>query len=487
MPTSRSPARTHAAAALILASATLAATTGTTADAAGAKPQDARPNVLFIGIDDLRCSIGAMGDPVAHTPNIDRLAARGTLFRRAYVQQAVCSASRASLLTGTRPDTTTVDYPYNPFFFDEFLPAHPSLPVHFARSGYRTRSAGKIHHEGRELLPYTFEKSWWPGSSPRDYADPARKAADSDRSRKTWPQPWEAGDVPDETYRDGRIAASVADALSRPEADGLPFFYAAGFYKPHLPFNAPARYWSHYDRSALPLSPGRLDPATGAPAAVRVSYELPQYEGGQIDFADEARLRLLTHAYYACVSFTDAQVGRVIDALDASGQASRTIIVLWSDHGFHLGDNASFGKHTCHEAASRVPLIVVAPGMPAGQVSDALVEYVDIFPTVCDLAGVAAPAYLEGTSLVPVLRDPAARVRDAAFSQWPTGRSSEAFSIRTDRYRLTVNRSLSDGRILSRELYDHASDPGETVDASAREPALVAALEEHLAGRFGWR
>lgn len=448
---------------------------------------EGRPNILFIGVDDLRGNIGVYGDPIAVTPHIDRLAERGTRFSRAYVQQAVCAASRASLLTGCRPDTTTVDYPYNDFFREEFLPRHPSLPQYFTGWDYTVRVGGKIHHQGRELRGLDFEQKWrGPQKGWRGYALPRNQALD--QGRNLVGPAWEAADVADTAYRDGRLAEAAAAAIRSHDPRGEPFFFAVGFYKPHLPFTAPQRYWDLYDREGFPLPDTRIRPDDVPPMA-NVSFEMPTYAGGQINLQNDQRLRLLTHGYYAATSFIDAAIGKLLDALDESGQADRTIIILWSDHGFHLGENASFGKHTCFEMAVRVPLIVVAPGFPAGQVCDALVEYVDLFPTLCQLSGVPAPGYLEGSSLIPFLRDPGRPGDAAAFSQYPRGKR-EGFSIRTDRYRYTEWRPRNNGRplrdrIIARELYDHAEDPAESRNLAESHPEVAARLSAMLENHFG--
>ncbi|MEM9159642.1 MAG: sulfatase [Verrucomicrobiota bacterium] len=443
-----------------------------------------QPNVLFIAIDDLRCSIGAYGDPIAQTPNIDRLAAMGTAFTRAYVQQAVCSASRASVLTGCRPDTTTVDYPYNDYFNNEFLPNHPSIPLYFSNNGYLTRCGGKLHHSNRtgEYDDFDYEKEWLDKGHWRNYADPEHVGLPRNQ------QPaFEKVDMPDTVYRDGRLAASVSHAIDQyaKSDQSQPFFFATGFHKPHLPFNAPSEYWDLYDAEDFTLPENRRL-AANVTALANASFELRNYRNGQIDFDDEDRLRNLTHGYYACVSFIDAQIGKLIDSLQKNRLLENTLIVLWSDHGFHLGENESFGKHTCFEAATRAPLIVVDSRLQKAQVCDSLVEFVDIFPTLCELANVPAPDYLEGDSLVPLLKDQTAPWKKAAYSQWPRSKDVEGFSVRTERYRYTEwrDRSKSQGEksysIVARELYDHQNDSTEAVNLADAKPQIVATLSKRL-------
>ena len=451
-------------------------------------PQRRRPHVLMIGVDDLRTTLGCYGDRAAVTPNIDALAARGTLFGRAYVQQAVCAASRASLLTGCRPDTTGVDYPYNPQFIDEFVDAHPTIPTWFDGHGYFARIGGKIHHQAQAKIeqldapPLEDRPGHW-----MDYAlpDNAERAA-----RKEPADPYEAADVEDAGYRDGFLADRAVEAIRRYAAgdDGAePMFLGVGFRKPHLPFNAPERYWDLYDADAIPDTASAA-PA-GAPGYERVTHELPTYRGGfgtaENPVPPEVA-RTLRHGYYACVSYVDAQVGKLMAALAEAGLAGDTLVCLWSDHGFHLGDNGMWGKHVNYEVATHAPLIFAGPGVPAGQRTDALVEYVDIYPTLCDLAGVEKPGFLEGDSLRPLIDDPDAPGDEAAFSQYPRG-NVEGYSARTDRWRYVEwhRKVESPSRVIGRELYDHAADPREAANVAADNPQVVAELSALLAAQFG--
>lgn len=473
-------------------------------------------NVLLLAVDDLRCSIGCYGDKVAKTPNIDRLAKMGTVFTRSYVQQAVCSASRASLLTGCRPDTADVDYPYNGRFINEFLPAHPSLPRYFSDKGYDTRTGGKIHHGGNyDLNDLVFKQNYWyrgwyygdngeKVSAPEhwpltkdkelwkkvrkqglvsDYVEYESIIKDRDGDKNTKAPAYERADVPDTDYRDGRLAESAVTAIREAVKQDQPFFIAPGFIRPHLPFNAPKKYWDLYNRDDFVLPKNRFL-ADNVTRLANASYEMPAYEGGQIDMNDEERLRLMTHAYYACVSFTDANIGKVLDEIERQNQLDKTIILLWSDHGFHLGENESFGKHTCFEVATHSPLIIAAPGFQPGQKCEALTEYVDIFPTLCELAGVKAPEYLEGTSLVPLMKNPDGKIKECALSQWPRGKA-EGFSMRTDRYRYTewhnvAGKGPGAGEIIAQELYDHQTDPGEAQNLADSKAELCQELSSQL-------
>ncbi len=436
---------------------------------AGPAVPERRPNVLFIVADDLRTDLACYGEEEAITPHLDRLARHGVRFDRAYCQQAVCNPSRASVLTGQRPDTLRVwDLRVH---FRDLHPSLVTLPQHFRNHGYRTIGLGKVFHNQtgrREGAPFSDPMSWseaplfadgahwqdWvvPGSA----AGPARKGGATQRL-----------DVPDEAYLDGRIAAAAVARLQafrdRPE----PFFLAVGFWKPHLPFNAPKRYWDLYDRSRIATSAGAALPA-GAPAlAGHGSEELRSYVGvprdGPIppDLAAELR-----HGYLAAVSFLDAQVGKVLEALRALDLERSTIVVFWSDHGFHLGEHAFWGKSTNYERDTRVPLIISAPGLPSGRSTGALVELVDLYPTLTDLCGLPAPPDLAGVSLRPLLSDPSARGKDFAVSQHPrpyfNGELSVmGYTLRSERHRYVEWRRMESGEIVARELYEGPAAAGE--------------------------
>ncbi len=458
---------------------------------------DRRPNVLWIGVDDLRCGLGCYGADHIHSPHIDALADRGMRFDRAYVQQAVCAASRASFLTGCRPETTTVDYPYNDYFTGQFLRTHPTLPRHLHDVGYHCRGLGKIHH-GPPLDLSVFPEPYYTGEQGTGgYVLPEnRDAKGQDRP------PTEMADVPDDAYRDGQLAVEAERTIRRWAGMNEPWCLTVGFYKPHLPFCAPKRYWDLYDREALPLTPTPERPAD-APFYATATFELPTYAGrlgSDENPIDEDEARLLRHGYFACTSYVDACIGRVLRALDESGQRDHTIVMLWSDHGWHLGDQGAWGKHMNYEQATRAPLIVDAPGMPAaqrGRASDALVEYVDMFPTICELAGVQAPDYLEGTSFTPLLERPDRPWKTAAFSQYPRWGQVEGFAIRTDRYRYVEWQRTGEGvkeywagpegSVHARELYDHRTDPHESTSLAddPEHQSTVERLSEQL--RAGWQ
>lgn len=491
----------HARAMLLAAAAMTAATAP--ASAAESSPEPRRPkNVLMIAVDDLRPSLGCYGDTVAKTPNIDRLAARGTVFASAYCQQAVCSPSRTSLLTGRRPDATRVwDLRTH---FRTALPDCITLPQYFKDHGYRCAAFGKIYHRGYEDGRSWTEPHWYPTGRTVD-TDPAdwsvqitRKvgpgveeyAADSPRTESGKGPAFEVSGKSDDELPDGATAAAAVRRLEAFARDGQPFFMAVGFLKPHLPFVAPAKYWDLHDPAAIP-SPKIDHLPEGAPSyAGHDSGELHQYAGipAGNPLPDELARRL-RHGYYACVSYTDAQVGRLLDALDRAGLADDTAVVLWGDHGWQLGDHGLWHKHTNFELATRAPLIIAAPGVGQhGTTCGAPVEFVDVYPTLADVCGLPPVTGLEGLSLVPLLDDPSATVKPVAISQYPRGkgRGSDVpvmgYSIRDDRWRLTVWREDGTPRVIATELYDEKNDPYESRNVAA-EPAnrdVVARLSKHL-------
>ena len=427
-----------------------------------------RTNVLFIAVDDLRPDLGCYGDSVALTPNIDRLAAEGTVFDRAYTQQAVCHPSRASLLTGRRPDTINVWGMDT--HFREAMPHVVTLPQYFKQQGYHTQAIGKIYHATPAMqdppswsVPPLYHVSVdWSGA----YVLPQNRRGGSGKKTAT-----ERVDGPDDVYKDGKIADEAIKTLQ--QIKNRPFFLAVGFYKPHLPFNAPARYWDLYDPGRI-TAPSDPDPPKGVPTlALHDSKELRGY----LDIPNygplsEEKIRELQHGYYACISYMDAQVGRLLDELDRLQLTDRTTVILWGDHGYHLGEYDLWCKTTNFERDTRVPLIVSAPGQQKrGTKTGALVELVDVYPTLVELAGFPLPDGLQGTSMVPLLNDPTLEWKQAAFSQHPRPFYLREFgfigySIRTDRFRYTEWLDVKTRKRVARELYDHESEPAETANVA---------------------
>jgi len=464
--------------------------------AAGAAPVGRKRNVLFIAVDDLRNELGCYGVKGVHSPNIDRLAARGTVFDRAYCQQAVCSPSRTSLLTGCRPDTTKV-YDLQTHF-RQHLPDVTTLPQHFKNHAYFTRSIGKIFHGGLDDKPSWSQPSPKAGrpmySLEENKALVARKTAaaagkkfatPSARYNATAGPAYECADVPDNTYSDGAIADAAVEMLR--EVKDKPFFLAVGFLKPHLPFVAPKKYWDLYRRDEIPRAANPFAPKDAPRFTLADWGELRAYEGmPKAGALTEEQARTLKHGYYACVSYMDAQVGRVLEELDRLGLRENTVIVLWGDHGWKLGEHGAWCKHSNVENDTRAPLICSAPGQKApGRRTPGLVEFVDIYPSLCELAGLPLPSHLEGTSFAPLLDAPQRSWKKAAFSQYPRGKVM-GYSLRTDRYRFT--RWLNqDGSETARELYDHQTDPQENTNIAERpeNQALVEELTQQM--QAGWK
>lgn len=461
-----------------------------------------KPNVLMILVDDLKPVLKCYGNPVAITPNLDRLAARGMRFDLAYCNQAVCAPSRFTLMLGAR-STSTGLYGLGSQLRQAF-PQAVTLPQHFARYGYRTESLGKVFHigHGNRGDPQSFSVEHF-HDKVIEYADPAssgggqltREEAYFANQRLdrigTLPRgaAFESPDVPDGAYADGRVADETVRRLraarERLDQQGTPFFMAVGFARPHLPFSAPRKYWNLYDPAALPLPEATAVPVGAPPIAGRKNGEMANYDPvPPSGVVDEKLGRQLIHGYYASTSFVDAQIGKVLDELERLGMADRTIVVLWGDHGFHLGDHGYWTKHTNYEQANRIPLIIVAPGVTApGSSTRQLTESVDIFPTLAELVGLPAPAGpqpIDGTSLVPVLRDPSARVRDHAYHAFP--RSTLGRAIRTERYRLVEWQGPDEAADSAEiELYDYETDPHEKRNVAAEHPHIVADLRKKLA------
>ncbi len=462
-----------------------------------ATPAVAKPNVLMICVDDLKPLLGCYGDKTIKSPNIDRLAARGVVFDRAYCNQAVCAPSRNTLMTGVRPSSLGIyDLGTN---FRKAAPDAITLTQHFKQQGWKTEGMGKILHvgHGNREDAASWSVPHWPAKSIH-YALPESRAASGltreealfdNKSAQGLPRgaAFESAEVPDTAYGDGQLAEETIRRLqatrTTPE---VPFFLALGFVRPHLPFNAPKKYWDLYDRAAFPL-PERRTPPEGAPSyAPQFGGELRQYAGipEQGDLPEDLQ-RTLIHGYHAAVSYMDAQLGKVLDELDRLALTEKTIIVLWGDHGWHLGDHSMWCKHTNYEQATRIPFMIAAPGTSkAGTHSPAMVETVDLFPTLLELAGLPAPAgplKLEGKSLVPVLRDATASVKDHILHVYPRG-ARLGRAIRTATHRLVEWKVPGASPDTAEwELYDYVNDPLETKNLAATQPETVAKLRAMLA------
>ncbi|MEJ6578876.1 MAG: sulfatase [Akkermansiaceae bacterium] len=454
-------------------------------------------NILFIAVDDLRPELNCLGNKDIHSPNIDALAARGTVFERAYCQVAVCGASRASLMTGLRPETTRCWNFKTPM--REMNPEALSMPQHFKKQGYQTLSIGKIYHATNDDFPQGWSEKPLRGLGP-GYASPAGVAAQKKARRiqnetgvrTNGPASENGGDISDDAYNDGMVARKAVERMKKLATEKSPFFLAVGFNKPHLPFNAPGKYWDLYDRSKIKV-PSRNKVTNGLSYDGSSWGELKNYSdiGLQTNELDNAKTRELIHGYRASVSYMDAQIGRLMAALDETGLAENTVVVLWGDHGYYLGDFGEWCKHTTYEVAAKVPLIISAPSIKGGQRSKALTELVDLFPTLCDLSGVPVPQNLHGISLKPVLNNPAIAWKEGVFSQYfkskPKVGKVLGTSLRTDRYRYTEWRKKDQhGPLEDITLIDFQSDPAATKNV-ASDPENKGLLErlKALAAKSG--
>ncbi|WP_231936256.1 sulfatase [Bythopirellula polymerisocia] len=420
-----------------------------------------KKNILVFFIDDLRPELGCYGQDYINSPNIDALASDGVLFNRAYCQQAICAPSRASMMAGQHPDTLGIYDLTSPL--RRTIPDSMTMPRYFFENGYETLSFGKVYHHHTDDREYWTDLPDVPGelyANPRSLESIAllktqaktRGVKGVALGRAARGPAFEAADVEDDAYRDCAVANQAINALQRSK-DKL-FFMCVGFAKPHLPFSAPQRYWDLYRREQF-IVPERKLPQ-GAPLLAFTSWgELRLYQGipQEGPLSDEQTQELM-HGYAACVSFADAQVGKVMAELDRLGLRDNTIVVLWGDHGYKLGEYGLWCKHTNLELDTRVPLILSAPGFAKGERTEALVEMVDVFPTLVKLTGGDIPESCEGTSLEPVLKDPGEATRPYALSQYPRG-TKMGYSLRTDGWRYTEWVNIENKKIIARELYDH--------------------------------
>lgn len=463
------------------------------------------PNVLFIAIDDLRPELGCYGTPIIKTPNIDRLAERGTLFNRAYCQVAVCNPSRASLMTGLRPDTLKVwDLTVN---FRTPSPDAVTIPQHFRKHGYHAVSYGKVFHakwpdQISWSEPHEFpEAGTWSKSQYEErnvFREQMRKDGKSDRAiSRMRPMAVATRDEADVDCRDGAIGQQGIDALNRLSKEpSKPFFLAVGFQRPHLPFVAPRKYFDMYDPQTIPLATNQFLPKNAPPFAMNTMYELryhmdfsevPKPTEGSVSVEDQRRLK---HGYYASVTYVDVWIGKILDELDRLKLTDNTIIVLWGDHGWKLGEHNSWCKQTNYEIDTRTPIIISTPKQKVkGSKTDGLVEFIDIYPTLCDLAGLPIPDVLEGKSLAPLLDAPQTKWDAPALSQY-IRRDGDVtcmgYAMRTDRYRYIQWRNRATGEVHARELYDHDSDPqeNENIAANADHAALLTQYDQVILNRF---
>ncbi|MGY6647777.1 sulfatase [Wenyingzhuangia sp. IMCC45574] len=513
-----------------------------------------KPNILFIAIDDLRPELGCYGADVVLSPNIDGLAKEGLRFERAYCQQAICSPSRASLMTGARPETIKVIENFT--YFRDLNPDVITLPQHFRNNGYETVYAGKIFH-GK----YSDEELSWSRQPAvgkllaKGIRKPSHKFALEKNQKMIFEAKeavvkkygegarkyglgrgpaYEFANVPDESFDDGYNALLAIETLKELKNSDKPFFLGLGFKKPHLEFIAPKKYWDLYENKVIPLAKHKNPPKDGAKMGLHASFEL-RARSGVPKYGDFSVAQSINYkkAYLACVSYVDAQLGKVLKALEREGLKENTIVILWTDHGWHLGDMGIWGKATNYEITTRVPMIISTPEMSdtiRGSKTDALVELVDMYPTLTELAGLPMPNHLEGQSFVPLLSAPKQQWKKAAFSQFPSPALREwaanplskgmretyfgplivyvengikkqlkgawnrdlfenrlmGYAMRTDRYRMILWKDYTkpNSEPIFVELYDHKLDPDETVNIASKNPKLVKQLIQQFDS--GW-
>jgi iduronate 2-sulfatase len=441
-----------------------------------------RPNVLFIAVDDLRPQLKCYGRQHMVSPNIDALAARGVLFERAYCMVPTCGASRAALMTSIRParDRFVTHLAWAEKEAADALPLHK----HFKNAGYTTLSLGKVLHHPTDHADGWSETPW--RSKQPSYHNTQQAQADLAENKRQWPQknkhnsaPFEASSDDDSLYQDGDCANRAIEHLQKFAAQpDQPFFMAVGFLKPHLPFNAPQKYWDLYRPEDIQLPDNYAPPKDAPEGAVHNSGELRAYAKiHPKDPVDEATARQLIHGYYACVSFTDAQIGRLLASLDQLGLAKNTIVVLWGDHGWQLGEHGMWNKHSCFETSMHAPLIVSAPHRPdiqAGVRVPGLTEFIDIYPSLCELTGLEIPGHVQGTSFVPSMRNP-----NLPGKGYAVGRFGAGDTIRVDQARYSEY-STPKGEITGKMLYDHRSDAAENTNISAQQGEQADRLSQQL-------
>ena len=501
--------------------------------------QTTKPNILFIAVDDLKPVLGCYGNTQIHSPNIDRLAKQGTTFMGNYCQQAVCGPTRASLMTGKRPDNTKVWDLLT--LIRDINPNIITIPGYFKSQGYSTQGIGKVfdsrtvdkdNDKTSWTVPYykTAKKYYDPAfgePAANRYQDPNNrlevekftkigkekgldKAAMQEFILANVRPTVENAAVSDNSYEDGANALQAKDVLVQLSKKEEPFFFAVGFSKPHLPFVAPKKYWDMYKREDMPLAKFQQQAKNAIDVAYHNSSEIRMYSDVVEEIAPDGKQKKgltlstekqkeLIHGYYAAISYMDANVGILLHTLDSLGLMKNTIVVLWGDHGWHLGDHNLWCKHTNFEQAARAPLIISSPNIKASQ-TNSLTEFVDIFPTLCELSGIAIPSTLDGKSLVPLMKNPTAVVKEYAVSQYP--RTEEAlemgrlgytpnnimgYSIRTSRYRYSIwlkdkarsTDPYNPAQLIGTELYDYEVDPMETINVAKEKKYTAVAAQMH--------
>lgn len=432
-----------------------------------------KPNVLFIAVDDLRPELGCYGQTHIHSPNIDKLADGGTLFLNSYCNVPVCGASRASLLTGLRPTLTR----FKTFRTraDEEAAGATTLPGLFKANGYTTISNGKIFHHADDS-----EADWdeiWraKGATPTDFITRENIRWDTMEGHRG--RPFERTVAPDSAYKDGKMTLKAVADLKRLKAAGNPFFLAVGFLKPHLPFNAPQKYWDLYPEESIQLPDNRFQPTDVPKQALHNFGELRHYHGVPAEGpVSDSLARTLIHGYYACVSYTDALIGQLLNTLEELELAENTIVILWGDHGWNLYEHGLWCKHCNYRTSLKAPLILRVPGQEKGYRRAEMVEFVDIYPTLAELCGLPLPDHLQGNSLVPLIGEQEAAWKEGVESVWHNG-----FTYTTSTHAYTEWRTETDS-VVARMLFDHVNDPDENVNLAEKEgsEAVIGAMASKL-------
>lgn len=491
------------------------------------KEIEKKPNILFISIDDLRTSLGVYNDTIVVSPNIDQLATEGFTFKEVFCQSAVCAPSRASLMTGIRPDSTRVWHLGDKF--RKINPAAVTMPQHFSKFGYHTVNIGKIFHnympdsiswDEPDLRPARYvKKDWLKRDGETFYISPeVNKSQKIKRDSLLKLRPiryadgwntgpaWEAADVHDTMYYDGAQTKLAKKTLARLAKSDQPFYLGLGYFRPHLPFTVPKKYWDLYNRDKMSTSVNPAIPENAPRQAMNSMYELRHYDGfnhithptGSYKLSADT-IRTLRQGYYASISYVDALIGDLISHLKEIGIYENTIIVVWGDHGYKLGDHNSWGKMTNYNIDLKVPVIIRYPDQPnKGKQTEGITELVDLFPTLCEIAGVEIPTYMQGQSLVPLMKNPAQDWKSAAFSQFhrrpkvsADGKRYMGYSMNTTEYHYiewyTWNHKTGvKGTLKNVELYDRINDPYEKTNI-ANDDRLSSTIKDlSIQLQAGW-
>ena len=464
-----------------------------------------RPNILLIGVDDLRPELGCYGAGHMVTPNLDHLASESIRFDRAYTQQAVCLPARISLYSGQYPQTTGVTT-----LQDKFWQLHENpltLMRYLRENGYHAIGMGKILHDEQwkewddwtEMMNLSdiYKSRYTSRESMEELGKLEKEAREMGLKGKDYRQhvklgPTEQTFGPDVNYHDYAMTDLAIEKLRQHKDSDNPFFLNVGYRKPHLPFVAPKRYWDLYDRDTLQLA-ANPNPPAGAPGIALTTWgELRAFKGVPETGPVTGELALeLIHGYYACVSFVDDQIGRLLKVLDEEGLRDNTLVIVWSDHGWKLGEHGMWCKHTNYEIDTRIPLFIRLPdGRQAGATATELTELIDLYPTICDYLGLAVPQHCEGKSVAYLFDDPGQARSEAAYSEFQRHAGITGFTMKSGNFRYTEWIHLKTGEVRDRELYDHSVDPDENLNRiddpayADQLAALASRLHKGPAGRY---